>query len=78
MSEYIPVDNDKSLVRDRHSSAILNTNLEEKKAFLKDREQTSNIIKIQSQLDIIQTDMQEIKSMLKHIANLKCKHHCEI
>lgn len=68
------VQNEQGLVRDSSSKAILNVDLKAKEAFMKEREQTLAINNIQIKLDTIASDMTEIKSMLKIISELKCKH----
>lgn len=69
------VQNEQGLVRDSISNAILNVDLEAKKAFMKEREQTLAISTIQKQLDTITNDMTEIKSMLRSISDMKCQHY---
>lgn len=69
------VQNEHGMVRDSSSKAILNTDLKAKEAFMKEREQTLAISNIQEKLDVITSEMSEIKSMLKIISDMKCKHY---
>ncbi len=72
MNDKALVQHEKGLVRDGHSKAILNTDLDAKEAFMKEREEKLSIQNIQSSLDIIKVDMSEIKLMLREISKMRC------
>lgn len=74
MNDFAKVQNEDGLVRDRNSKAILSVDLPAKEAFMKERDQVLSFINIQAKLDLIQTDMQEIKTMLKGLSKIKCNY----
>ena len=77
MNAFAKVENERDLVRDVNSKAILNTNLAAREAFLRDREKaalfenllTSNL----SAMETIKSEVIEIKAMLREISTMKCK-----
>jgi uncharacterized protein with gpF-like domain len=75
MNHTTIVQNEHGLVRDSSSKAILNTDLDAKKAFMKEREQTLTIMNIQEKLDVITSDVSEIKKILKIMSELRCDHN---
>jgi hypothetical protein len=72
MSDFLLVQNEQGLVRDRHNKALLATDLKAKEAFMKEREQVMSIGCMQNDLATIKSDLLEIKDMLKSISKIKC------
>lgn len=72
MNDFAKVTDEHGLIRDQYSKAILSTDLEAKQKFMKEREQILSFSSIQAKIDLIQTDVVEIKTMLSAIAKMKC------
>lgn len=74
MSEFASVRNEIGLVRDMSSNAVLSTDLNEKREFMRLREHTINTEHINSKLDDIFSEIRNIKSILKELSVIKCEH----
>jgi triacylglycerol esterase/lipase EstA (alpha/beta hydrolase family) len=65
---YIKVEGHSNLVRDQNTNAIINTNISEYNKYLKIKEQrersNDKINSIESELNIIKDDIEDIKKML--------------
>jgi hypothetical protein len=72
MTNYATVENEKGLVRDTNSKAILSTNLEERNAFLAQREEKVSISEIRKQIVLLSEDITEIKSLVRILTNCSC------
>jgi triacylglycerol esterase/lipase EstA (alpha/beta hydrolase family) len=66
---YIKVEGHSNLVRDQNTNAIINTNISEYNKYLKIKEQrersNDKINSIESELNSIKDDIEDIKKMLK-------------
>jgi len=71
MSKYLKVDSDTSLIRDMGSGAIVNTNKGEYDKFMslsrKKFQEKQEMEKLKDDVDIIKTDIEEIKTLLLSI-----------
>jgi len=67
MSEFISINNNEDLVRDSHSKAVLNTNLEALEAWKKRKEKTKRIETHEKEINTIREELDEIKTMLETI-----------
>lgn len=65
----ITVKDNPSLVRDERSNSILNTNLEELKMFKLERLEQQKVHSLINEVDMLKTDVSEIKSLLFQILN---------
>lgn len=68
----LPVENEPGLVRDTKSNAILATSLSEKRAFIERQKRELNISRIDdmnSRIENLENNMQDIKSMLQILIN---------
>jgi hypothetical protein len=63
ITQYIPVEGNKDLVRDPNTGAILNTN---KKAYFRAVQEKQRRNQEQSEYDSLKTEVAELKSMLAH------------
>ncbi len=62
---YIQVEGEPDLVRDKNSQAILNVNSEKLQAFKKRREQERKVRNVVEEFDSLKLEMKEIKELLK-------------
>tara|TARA_Y100000034_G_scaffold97197_1_gene118658 strand:- start:1102 stop:1326 length:225 start_codon:yes stop_codon:yes gene_type:complete len=67
MSEFISINNNEDLVRDSHSKAILNTNLESLEAWKRRKEKSKRIETHEKEINTIRKELDEIKSMVEDV-----------
>ena len=71
MKDYIKVESDTSLARDMNTNAIINKNKSEYDKFMnisrKKYEEKIKFNELKSDVDLLKTDISEIKSLLKQI-----------
>lgn len=65
--KYLQVEERDTLVRDTHSKAILNTDLEGLRAYRTQKRKFNEIEKIKSDVTEIKGDIEEIKSLIRSI-----------
>jgi porphobilinogen deaminase len=69
---FLLVENEPGLVRDTSSNAIIATSLEEKRAFIERQKRELNISRIgdlNSRIEKLENNMEDIKSMLQTLIN---------
>ena len=71
MSEILKVKNNKDLVRQKQSSAILNTNVKELNKYKEEREEKMKLKKLVEENEQMKTDIEEIKSLLRQLIGQK-------
>lgn len=71
MSEILKVKNNKDLVRQKQSSAILNTNVKELNKYKEEREEKMKLKKLVEENGQMKTDIEEIKSLLRQLIGQK-------
>jgi len=71
MSEVLKVKNNKDLVRQKQSSAILNTNVKELNKYKEEREEKMKLKKLVEENGQMKTDIEEIKSLLRQLIGQK-------
>jgi|TARA_B100000287_G_scaffold326879_1_gene311269 hypothetical protein len=73
MEDLIPVDGNKSLFRDPQTNAIINTNKSEYESYIMRRKmhtsEQERIESIEDDLGSIKSDIDEIKFLLRRLAN---------
>jgi len=71
MTDYIKVEGHPGLVRDKSSQAIINSNKEEYKSYLYNRqrklEELNRMEEVENQIENINTELSEIKSLMTKI-----------
>lgn len=65
MPDYIKVEGQPNLVRDKKSKAILNVNVEALAVYRKEREKRMRINKMVDEFEDMKSDLGEIKNLLK-------------
>jgi hypothetical protein len=75
ITQYVPIENNKNLVRDISNRALLNTNLEELKTYYADRDLKIKELQekqaIEEKVVNLEKDITEIKDMLKQIVQMR-------
>ena len=71
MSDFIKVKDNKDLVRHKQSSAVLNTNQKELNKYKEEREQKLKLKKLVEENEQMESDIDEIKSMLRQLIGQK-------
>lgn len=71
MSEIIKVKDNKDLVRQKDSKAILNVNTGELDKYRKEREEKFRLQKLFEENDQLKNDVEEIKSLLRQLIGQK-------
>tara|TARA_B110000503_G_C7148046_1_gene413857 strand:- start:295 stop:501 length:207 start_codon:yes stop_codon:yes gene_type:complete len=66
MTEYIKIEGEQDLVKDKETGAILNTNINSLSAYKQKRKKD---IDQKNRIDRMETDIGDIKSMLKELIN---------
>lgn len=70
--EYIKVKDKNNLVRDTYSNGIVNTDYENYKKYVdsykRKVEESNRIQKLESEIDNIRTDLNEIKDLLRNLS----------
>ena len=66
MTEYIKIEGEQDLVKDKETGAILNTNINSLRAYKQKRKKD---IDQKNRIDRMETDIGDIKSMLKELIN---------
>jgi len=66
MTKYIKIENEQDLVKDSETGAILNTNLDSLSAYKAKRKRDAEM---QNRVDKMESDIGDIKSMLKELLN---------
>lgn len=73
MKDYLKVDSDHNLVRDLNSNAIINNSKSEFENFLKlseiKRKEKEEFENLKNDVNDIRSDLEEIKNLLKSLAN---------
>jgi hypothetical protein len=65
----LKVQNEESLLRDPHSHAIINSNLQEMTKFKRERDNQHLVHSLKNDVSHLQSEMSDIKSMLNMIIN---------
>ena len=68
MKRYLPVEERDTLVRDTHSKAILNTDLEGLNAYRTQKRKFNEIETMKTDITEIKGDIEEIKNLIRSIA----------
>lgn len=71
MDEFLKVKNNIDLIRDKNSSAILNTNLKELNKYKQERDEKMKLKKLFDDNEQMQSDITEIKSLLRELLGKK-------
>ena len=75
MTQYVPIETNRDLIRDISNRAVLNTNIEELKAYYADRDLKLKELQdkraIEEKVDNLEKDITEIKDMLKQIVQMR-------
>jgi hypothetical protein len=71
MSEILKVKDNKDLVRQKDSKAILNVNTRELDKYRKEREEKFRLQKLFEENDQLKNDVEEIKSLLRQLLGQK-------
>lgn len=71
MSEILKVKDNKDLVRQKQSSAILNTNVKELNKYKEEREEKMKLKKLVEESEQMKNDIDEIKSLLRQLIGQK-------
>lgn len=64
---YIPVENNKDLVRDIETKAILNINNEALEAYKKNRDRARDVDRVINEHEQIKNELNEIKNLLQKL-----------
>jgi len=67
LPEFLKVKDKPDLIREKNSSAILNTNLSELNKYKQDREEKIKLKKLLEESDQMKNDIEEIKSLLRQL-----------
>lgn len=71
MTDFLKVKDNKDLVRQKQSNAILNTNLKELNKYKEEREEKMKLKRLADESEQMKNDIQEIKSLLKQLLGQK-------
>ena len=71
MTDFLKVKDNKDLVRQKQSNAILNTNLKELNKYKEEREEKIKLKRLADESEQMKNDIQEIKSLLKQLLGQK-------
>lgn len=71
MNEILKVKDNKDLVRQKQSSAILNTNVKELNKYKEEREEKMKLKKLVEESEQMKNDIDEIKSLLRQLIGQK-------
>lgn len=71
MTDFLKVKDNKDLVRQTKSNAILNTNLKELNKYREEREEKMKLKRLADESEQMKNDIQEIKSLLKQLLGQK-------
>lgn len=71
MTDFLKVKDNRDLVRQKQSNAILNTNLKELNKYKEEREEKMKLKRLADESEQMKTDIQEIKSLLKQLLGQK-------
>jgi hypothetical protein len=71
MADHLKVKDNKDLVRQRQSNAILNTNLKELNKYKEERDEKMKLKKLAEESEHMKNDIQEIKSLLQQLLGQK-------
>lgn len=71
MVEFLKVKDNKDLVRQKQSNAILNTNLKELNKYKEEREEKMKLKKLLEENEQMKNDIDEIKSLLRQLIGQK-------
>ncbi len=75
MTEYVPIEINRDLVRDVSNRALLNTNLEELKTYYAERDLRLKELQekqtIEQKVNKLEEDITDIKNMLRDIVQMK-------
>jgi hypothetical protein len=67
MTEFLKVKDNKDLIRQKQSNAILNTNTKELNKYKEEREEKIKLKKLVEENNQMKNDIEEIKSLLKQL-----------
>jgi len=71
MTEFLKVRDNKDLVRQKQSNAILNTNTKELDKYKQERDQKIKLQRLLEESDQMKNDIEEIKSLLRQLVGQK-------
>lgn len=71
MVEHLKVRDNKDLVRQAQSNAILNTNLKELNKYKEERDEKMKLKRLADESEQMKNDIQEIKSLLQQLLGQK-------
>jgi Mg2+ and Co2+ transporter CorA len=71
MTEFLKVKDNKNLIREKQSNAILNTNVKELNKYKEEREEKMKLKKIVDENQQMKNDIEEIKSLLRQLIGQK-------
>lgn len=71
MADHLKVKDNKDLVRQRQSNAILNTNLKELNKYKEERDEKMKLKRLADESEQMKNDIQEIKSLLQQLLGQK-------
>jgi len=71
MTEFLKVKDNKDLIREKQSNAILNTNVKELNKYKEEREEKMKLKKIVDENQQMKNDIEEIKSLLRQLIGQK-------
>ena len=71
MADFLKVKDNRDLVRQKQSNAILNTNLKELNKYKEEREEKMKLKRLAEESEQMKSDIQEIKSLLKQLLGQK-------
>jgi hypothetical protein len=71
MVEFLKVKDNKDLIRQKQSNAILNTNLKELNKYKEEREEKMKLKKLLEENEQMKNDIDEIKSLLRQLIGQK-------
>jgi hypothetical protein len=71
MAEFLKVKDNKDLVRQKQSNAILNTNLKELNKYKEEREEKMKLKRLVEESEQMKNDIDEIKSLLRQLIGQK-------
>ena len=71
MTDFLKVKDNRDLVRQKQSNAILNTNLKELNKYKEEREEKMKLKRLADESEQMKNDIQEIKSLLKQLLGQK-------
>lgn len=71
MSDHLKVKDNRDLVRQTQSNAILNTNLKELNKYKEERDHKMKLNKLVEENEQMKTDIDEIKSLLRQLIGQK-------